>query len=310
MTNPLSLRGIVSVLQTPFDAHGHVDEPSLGRLIQDAISAGVDGFLVPVVASEVSFLSSEERQRIIEFVAEETQRRVPIIVGASAVDPEKCAKLALQAEEISATACLVAVPDPLYSDPVAILSFFEDFATRCRVPLVIQDLQFGGPGMDVATICELRETLPTLVGLKIETVPAGPKYTDVRAALGEDFFIAGGWAVPQMIEALDRGVDAMMPESAMIRVYKAIDRAYQQGNRDAARGVFERLLPVLAFTNQELLTSIAFFKRLLVRKGIFSHELIRAGEFRWDKFNTRIGDELIEHYLRLEADVCNPLQPR
>lgn len=303
MTKNLSIRGIVSVLQTPFHDNGQIDEPSLARLIDDAIAAGVDGFLVPVVASEVAFLSSEERLRIVEFVARETQQRVPIIVGASADEPEECARLAAQAEEISAAACLVAVPDRLYADPPAILSFFEEFAACCQLPLVIQDLQFGGPGMDLATIFQLRDALPNLVGLKIETVPAGPKYTAVRAAMGPDVFIAGGWAVAQMIEALDRGVDAMMPESAMIRVYKAIDRAYRQGDRDTARNIFERLLPVLAFTNQELLTSIAFFKRLLVRKGIFAGEQMRAGEFAWDQFNNRIADDLIKHYLRLEADI-------
>jgi len=117
-------------------------------------------------------------------------------------------------------------------------------------------------------ICRLEEQLPTLVGMKIETVPAGPKYTSVRTAMGEGFFISGGWAIPQLIEALDRGVDAMVPESALVRVFVAIYRAYARGRRDDAVRLFRQLLPLLAFSNQELYQSIAFFKRLLARKGL------------------------------------------
>lgn len=149
----------------------------------------------------------------------------------------------------------------------------------------------------------MTDAFPNLVGLKIETVPAGPKYTVVRDALGPEFFIAGGWAVTQMIEALDRGVDAMIPDSSMIRVYRAILREHSAGQRDAARNVFHRLLPILAFTNQEIATSVAFFKRLLVRKGIFACDAVRMPGFSRDRYNECIAGELIEHYLTLEREV-------
>ena len=58
------------------------------------------------------------------------------------------------------------------------------------------------------------------------------------------------------------------------------------------------------FTNQEITTSIAFFKRLLVRKGLFQTDRVRVPGFQWDRFNRRIADELIEHYLALEQEVA------
>jgi len=301
--NTFRPRGIISVLQTPFDAEGGVDEASQERLVEDAIAAGVDGFLVPVVASEVAELTSEERELIVRRVAQQSHGRVPVVVGASSADPQECCRFAQVAESVGATAYLVAVPNELYGSPEKILGFFQRIARSCPLPLLIQDLQFGGPGMTIETIQQLQVELPTLAGLKIETLPAGSKYTAVRNALGPDFFIAGGWAVPQMIEALDRGVDAMIPESAMVRVYVAIDRAHRAERRERAIELFRELVPILAFSNQELLTSIAFFKRLLTRKGIFSGENLRAKGFAWDTYNRRIADELIDHYLELEARV-------
>jgi dihydrodipicolinate synthase/N-acetylneuraminate lyase len=297
-------RGIVSVLQTPFDERGALDEASLARLVESAVSSGVSGVLAPVVASEVQGLSREERQRVVRVAATAARGRVPLLVGASADDAHQCVEHALFAREIGAAAYLVAVPERLYREPEHAVAFFREVVAGAgELPLVIQDLEFGGPGLDLPTLTELGRCLPPLVGFKIETVPAGPKYTAVREAFGKGFHISGGWAVPQMIEGLDRGVDAMMPESSMIDVYVAIEQAHRRGERDRARRLFQELLPVLAFTNQEIATSIAFFKRLLVRKGIFATAQVRLGAFRWDRFNERIADELIEHYLGLESKV-------
>ena len=294
-------RGIVSVMQTPFDEQGRIDWNSLGRLVDDAITAGVAGFLAPAVASEVAALTSDERKELLRFLSAQIQGRVPLIVGASSDDPQICRDMARLAEELAAAAWLVSVPQPCYRQPESTLTFFQSVARDCRLPLIVQDLQFGGPGLPLDVLDRLRREIPLIQGIKIETVPVGPKYTAVREMCGNGFYIAGGWAVPQMIEALDRGIDAMIPESSMIRVYQAVDRRYQSGDRTAALRLFRELLPILAFTNQELLTSIAFFKLLLKRKGIFSCDALRVPGFTWDAYNRRIAEELIDYYLQVES---------
>jgi len=44
---------------------------------------------------------------------------------------------------------------------------------------------------------------------------------------------------------------------------------------------------------EEIRVSIAFFKRLLVRKGVFRTAVMRRPWSGWDEFNLRIADELI-----------------
>jgi 4-hydroxy-tetrahydrodipicolinate synthase len=296
-------KGIISVLQTPFDETGAIDYEGLARLIENAIDAGVSGFLAPAVASEVAHLTRDEREGLVRWIAEQTNGRVPFIVGASSDKVEVCQHFAALAKMVGADAYLVAVPPSLYSEPDRVSPFFQEVTQATDLPLVIQDLEFNGPGLDMEAIKRLRETLPTLMGFKIETVPAGPKYTAVREAFGRDFFIAGGWAIMQMIEALDRGVDAMIPESAMVKVYSSIFQSYAHGKREQAVHLFRQLLPVLAFANQDLGTSIAFFKRLLVRKGIFQNAVMRYLDFAWDAYQLRIADELIDYYLELERAI-------
>lgn len=295
-------QGIVPVIQTPFDSQGAVDYPSLHNLVEDAIAGGVTGFLVPAVASEVSCLTAEERFGIVRRVAEITASRVPVIVGASDARPGVCIEQAQFAREIGAAAYLVAVPTELYQEPEKVEPFFREVADGAGdFPLMLQDLDFTGPGLQPEAIRRLTQVIPSISSLKIESNPAGPKYTSIREICGDEMFLAGGWTIAQMIEALDRGVDAMIPECSMARVWSAIDRSYRNGRRQEAIRIFNRIQPVVGFTHQDLSVAIAFGKRLLVRKGIFATERMRFSDFRWDRYNGRIADELIDYYLELEA---------
>lgn len=303
MTALVTGKGIVPVLQTPFHTDGKIDFESLGFLVEDAVAGGASGFLAPAVASEVEFLTLDERRQLVHFIAEMVRGRVPFIAGASAEKPEECHEFACHAVEMGADGFLVAIPQTLYGTPEAIPHFLETAVGDIDLPLIVQDLQWDGPGLSISAIKDLKQRLPTLVGLKIETVPAGTKYTDVRREIGEDFYIAGGWAVPQMIEALDRGVDAMMPQASMVRLDAAVFRLHIAGRRSEALDLFWKLLPILAFANQEITTSIAFFKALLVRRGVFCTETMRRPGFRWDRWNRRVASELMDLYLALECDV-------
>lgn len=294
-------QGIIPVLQTPFDLNGNLDLPSLERLVEDAIDAGAAGFLVPAVASEVVFLTPDERRQILSHVLAVTNQRIPVIAGASSDDPLEARRLALEGQSLGAAALLIAVPASCYAASENILPFFQQATAGLSSPLLIQDLEFNGPGLTLDHCRSLADHLPTLAGWKVETAPSGPKYTLLREHFGPDCHISGGWAVPQFIEALDRGVDAMIPEASMVRLYEAIRQKYLAGDRPAALTLFRAMLPILAFTNQEIRTSIAFFKRLLTRRGIFTTETTRWPGFQWDPHNTRIADELIHLYFTLAA---------
>jgi len=302
MTAPLP-HGIVPVLQTPFDENGAIDFESLARLIEDAIEAGAAGFLSPAVASEVGTLTAAERHRLAPFVVERIAGRAALIAGCSSADADECARLAAAAESAGANAFLIAVPDSLLHRPAELIGFFRRASALSRLPLIVQDLDWNGPGLPVETLAQLRDSIPQLAGSKIETVPAGPKYSHVREIFGPAFHVSGGWATPQMIEAMDRGVDALIPEASMVRVYSEIWRLHHSGGRTAAVNLFRRFIPILTFTNQEIRLSIAFFKRLLVRKGIFNRADMRVAGFAWDGCNLRIAVELFDFALELDSSL-------
>lgn len=295
--------GILAVVQTPFTRHGEIDPRSLLRLIDDLLDAQVDGLLVPAVASENAYLSLDEKLYLAATVQGAVAGQTPVFWGVGVNDVETIVQVARRAQASGAAGCLVAVPSLLYETQARIVPYFEEIARQTDIPLMVQDLQFSGPGMEIEVITTLCKSVESVRYLKVETAPAGPKYSAVLEAIAGRIHVSGGWAVQQMIEALDRGVHAMIPESSMVRIYKRIDRLHRAGRREEALHLFQRLAPVLGFTNQQLDVSIRFFKHLLVRKGIFATAVCRLDSPDFDRFQQRITDELIDHVIELEEGI-------
>jgi 4-hydroxy-tetrahydrodipicolinate synthase len=267
----LPLHGIVTVLNTPFTEDDRIDTASLACNVRIAVDAGVAGFLVPAMASEVAKLTDAERVLMVETTLEATDGRVPVIGGASADDPDTRVRVAQSLIDAGCEGVLASIPyesDVQYTEAVRALDTLQPKF------LMLQDWDFGGYGLPVPLIAKLFEEVESFRCLKVEVVPAGPKYTEVLDATDGGLHVSGGWAVMQIIEAMDRGVHAFMP-TGMHALYVTIHRLYQEGRRDEAVQLFNELLPVLAFSNQHLDISIHFFKRLLCAEDTYATARVR-----------------------------------
>ncbi len=290
-----SLSGIVTVLNTPFTDDDRVDTESLQKNIQNALDAGIAGFLVPAMASEVGKLSAGERALLVRTTVEAVDRRVPVIGGASAPTASEREHHARMLISLGCDGILASIP---YVDDDDYTRQVQALAALRPGFLMLQDWDFQGYGLPVPLVVRLFETVEAFRSIKVEVVPAGVKYSEVQAATGGALHIAGGWAVMQMIEALDRGVHTFMP-TGMHRMYARIYQLYASGDREGAKSLFFQLLPVLAFSNQHLDISIHFFKRLLHQQGIYSTPRVRQPILPFDATHARIADELIASVIQL-----------
>jgi len=78
-TNPFSGTGIALV--TPFQSNGELDQPALVRLVNHCISGGVDFLVALGTTGETATLTSEEKKRVLQTVAETANGRAPLVVG-------------------------------------------------------------------------------------------------------------------------------------------------------------------------------------------------------------------------------------
>lgn len=293
------LFGIITVLNTPFTTDDTLDLPGLRRNVRTAIKSGVAGFLVPAMASEANKLTQAERCQMVETVLDEVAGRVPVFGGAGEPNKTKRHQILADLQALGCENVLLQIPyqnDTQYRTDVLLAADFG-FET-----LMLQDWDFNGPGLTLSLIVQLFEEVDSFRCLKIETVPAGVKYSTVLEATGGRLHVSGGWAVMQMIEGLKRGVHAFMP-TGMHAIYTAIYNNYQLGQKEKAKSLFYDILPVLAFSNQHLDISIQFFKRLLWQQGIYATPRVRQPILPFDKVHQQEAEVLIKRVKAISAQL-------
>ncbi len=298
------LFGIVPVINTPFDDELKVDFDSLERLVRRSLTEGIGGFLVPAVASEVETLTPPERRRILEHVATVVRGQVPIVAGVSTESLKESQAFAEHALGLGCEAILCRVPLTLGDDESKIRRFFGGLAEVGMDVLMIQDLSWHGRGLATDLIIQLYDEIPAFKCLKVEIAPAGPKYTEVLEATNGTLNVSCGWGMLQMIEALDRGVHAFMT-TASNRPFVEIYERYRKGRRRGAVDLFNRVLPVLSWVQQDLSVSIHFFKEYCVRRGEFRTANVRLPGPTFDPYYQRIAGELLDELLRLESELTD-----
>ena len=290
------LHGIVTVLNTPFSTKGEIDLPALKRNVNYALVAGVAGFLVPAMASEVYKLSETERMDMVAAVLEETNGKVPVIAGAGETDLGKSKRLISEYISLGCKNVLFQIP---FLNETQFKNHFYELAATGPEMIMLQDWDSTGYGLSDNLILELFETVEAFRCLKVETVPAGVKYSRILELTNGQLNVSGGWAVSQMIEGLKRGVHAFMP-TGMHRIYAEIYRLWTSGKVEEATLLFHQILPVLAFSNQHLDISIHFFKRLLNRQGIYPTANVREPILPFDSVHQEIADQLIDRIVAIE----------
>ncbi len=298
------LHGIVTVLNTPFNHDNQIDLNALTRNVEEALIAGVAGFLVPAMASEVGKLSHTEKLDMVGQVLQTVDGKVPVFVGTAAGSVEDSAKLMKSYLEIGCRNTLIQLPFTSENQ------FKKDFAYLADLgaeTIMLQDWDASGYGLSNDLIMDLFETVPAFRCLKVETVPAGIKYSKMIELTQGKLHVSGGWAVSQMPEGLRRGVHAFMP-TGMHWIYAAIYREFQQGKEVDAVKLFNEILPVLAFSNQHLDISIHFFKRLLWKQGLYPTPNVREPILPFDNFHIQSADMLIQKIIEMEHKIKNKLK--
>lgn len=289
------LHGIVTVLNTPFTKEDKVDLPALKKNVRRAINAGVAGFLVPAMASEVYKLRNSERLEMVATVLEASEN-LPVVAGIGANNLDESKKLLKSHLALGCKNVLFQIP---YGNDAQFEAHFSELARFGPDMIMLQDWDFSDDGLPDSLISNLFEKFEAFRCLKIETVPAGIKYSRLLELTNGRLNLSGGWAVSQMLEGLKRGIHAFMP-TGMHYIYTEIYRCYRSGQVEESEKLFKRILPVLAFSNQHLDISIHFFKRLLFKQGIYNTPNVREPILKFDNLHQEIADKHIKNIIELE----------
>lgn len=133
-------RGVYANLPTPFDDTGDkLDIQRLNGLIDFLLERGIHGIACLLSSGEYPYLSQDERKYFAQEVVRRVAKRVPVIVGVSALTTMEVKVLAAHAEDIGADAVMVM---PIQYWPLQRREVIEHFKSISRVtslPIGIYD---------------------------------------------------------------------------------------------------------------------------------------------------------------------------
>ncbi|HEY6057362.1 MAG TPA: dihydrodipicolinate synthase family protein [Candidatus Limnocylindrales bacterium] len=262
MHGEAGLRGVYTILPTPFDDAGALDEPSLRSLVDFVIERGVHGLTILGVLGEASKLSDAERERVISITVDAVAGRTPVCVGTSQPGTDRCIALSRRAEALGAASLMVAPPALARPSEDAIRRHYGAVAQSVTLPIVVQDHPpSSGAFMTPAFLGGLAAELPACRWLKLEDEPTAPKISAVLRA-NPDVRVFGGLGGMFLLEELGRGAVGTMTGFAFPEVLVAVHRRCASGDTDAAAEVFYRYLPLIRFENQAAIN-------LVLRKHVY-----------------------------------------
>jgi 4-hydroxy-tetrahydrodipicolinate synthase len=191
--DPVSIRGAITPLVTPFDLDGSLDFESLRRLVEWQLEHGSHGVSVGGSTGEPTSQTVAERIAVMRATVEAIEDRVPFLPGTGTALMGETLELTAEAQRLGAAGALVVTPyygraqqDGLFNWYARVASEFPDF------PILIYNVPVRA-AVDIApaTVARLRRAHENIVGIK-ETTRDFEHVSYVLDACGRDFIALSG----------------------------------------------------------------------------------------------------------------------
>jgi 4-hydroxy-tetrahydrodipicolinate synthase len=304
ITHPLSLRGVVPIIPTPFVPETEeVDFEALRRLIDFAVTLDVPAVCLPAYASEFYKLSETERFRLVEIAVEQAAGRVAIIAQSNHPSLKLAQEIARRNESLGADLISFAIPRIFGLGPDDVLDYCQGMCQAVQKPVLIQDFNPNGPTVGAEFARRLHQTCPNFRYLKLEEPLMGAKVTSIREATADAIGVLEGWGGMYTLELLPYGICGLMPGLAAADVLAHVWRLGEQQRWAEAMDVFQRILPQLIFSLQNMELFLHLEKRLLVARGVLEHAVVRRATLTPDSQVLAYGEFLNQRVLEAVADL-------
>jgi 4-hydroxy-tetrahydrodipicolinate synthase len=237
--------GTGTALVTPFRMDGSLDEPTLRRLVERQIEAGVE-FLVPCgTTGESPTLSREEHLRIVEITVEIARGKVPILGGAGGYNTAEVLALARELAGIGVDGILSVTP--YYNKPTqeGLFQHYRAIAKAISLPVILYSVQ-GRTGVNIepATVKRLAQ-IENIVGIKEASANVSQMAAILNAVPDEFIVLSGDDAITLPVISLGgRGVISVVSNEIPAEMSR-LTRAALQGDFQTAREIHRRFHPLM-----------------------------------------------------------------
>lgn len=271
------LRGVCSILATPFRLDGSIDIDDLQFLADWFVKRGVHAITTPAIASEVYKLTDRERFDISRAVIDSVAGRVPVVLGTGHPGGTRATiEFSQDAQAVGAAAVLVAPPFISIGSSEQIVDFYRAVAESIAIPVMIQD-EPGTTGvhMPPSLLARIVEAAPGCRYAKVEALPTPPKFTQIARLVDDSRLgLFAGTGAMYFIEELQRGARGIVSGLAFPEALVEVWDHFVAGRLDQSVAAFARILPVLRLEAQPGI-GLAIRKQLLQSRGALTNAWMR-----------------------------------
>ncbi|ROO85713.1 4-hydroxy-tetrahydrodipicolinate synthase [Actinocorallia herbida] len=305
-TTRTRLTGVIPPVCTPLTPDLEIDVPSLERLVDFLIDAGVDGLFTLGSTSEVAYLPDGHRRRVLETVVARTAGRVPVLAGAIDMTTLRVAEHIDDAVKAGCDGVVATAPFYARTHPVEIERHFRFLAERSAVPVYAYDLPVSvHSALDSAMLLRLAAE-GVLAGVKDSSGDEGGLRRlllarDAAGAAVADFSVLTGSELT-VDSALAMGADGVVPGLGNVdpHGYTGLFRLCREQDWAAARAEQERLVRLFDIVDVggtarmgRGSSALGSFKAALHLRGVIDHPVTAPPQIQLDAAETaRVADLL------------------
>jgi len=242
-------QGIIPAMVSPVDDSGQVRQAELRRLTDYLIANGVHGLFVNGSQGEFYATTSQEKQAILEIVADQTRGRVPVFAGVGAVTTREAVALARMSERCGAQALTAVTPYFIKPNDEELYQHYRAIAAATALPLYL----YPNPArtnvpMPVSLVTRLAK-IDNIVGIKDSSGDLTMTGEYIRVLGTQGFQVLAGRDTLILATLVYGGSGAIAATANVApKQVVAIYEAFQRGDLAAARAAQYRLAPLrLAF---------------------------------------------------------------
>ncbi len=187
-----SFYGTGVAMVTPFLEDGSVDYDALDKIIEHLITGKVEYIVVMGTTAESATLDAEEKLKIFKFVAQKTNKRVPLMAGIGGNNTAEIVKAAQDFNIAGYEAILSVVP--YYNKPTqeGIYQHYKAVAEASNLPVLLYNVP-GRTGvcMSAETTLRLAHNVKNIFGVK-EASGNFDIFNEIAANKPKDFLLISG----------------------------------------------------------------------------------------------------------------------
>lgn len=244
-------RGTYTAIITPFTAQNEIDWPSLEKLVENQIAAGVEGIVFVGTTGESPTLSHEEHKEILRWSVKTINGRCQVIHGTGSNNTRESIELAMVAADAGADGHLVINPYYNKPTPEGLYRHFTAIADAVDLPIIIYNIK-GRTAINLETDNLLRlAEHKNIVGVK-EASGDIHQMMDVMRRTADDFCVLVGddaLTLPFMACGGDGLISVV--SNCLPRTTSELVRDCLAGKWDQARDSYYRILDIMNLTMKE-----------------------------------------------------------